>query len=170
MKMRSYKLDEETIETVERLADERFGGNRSQVIRAGIDLLEARVRPSLEAEVFEALAIGARRRLAQVLTEPELAVCLQATRSWWVTGADAALIYLEIADMDPLGDEGDAVFGDGPGPEAPVNPSALAAKLEALPDLDRAVLTLSCRAWWQEEPRPPLSIILGRQLRGPRSN
>lgn len=145
-------------------------GSRNAAINAALVALD-NAPGVLAAETWDALAAAARRRLRRELTEPELQVCLQATRSWWVTGADAALIHHEIADMDPADlAGGDALFGEGPAPTAPVDLGALAAKLGAMPDADRAALTLACREWWASEPRPPLDAVLGGMLRGPRAN
>lgn len=134
--------------------------NKTEAVRQMIRAATSARQPGLAGEVWEALASAAKRRLRRALSEAELETCLDVTNSWLVTGADAPLIHIEIADG---GDELGAPHG--------VDTAALATKLEAMADIDRAVLAVACRGWWASaEPRPPLATILGGQLRGPGLN
>lgn len=168
--MKTFRLPTRAAAALAWLADARYGGNETAAVTAAIEAMAA--PPTIESAVNARLVDDARLRLRRALSEPEFTACLHATRSWWVTADDAPLIHLEVADMDPpVQVAGDPLFGAGPAPAAPVDLPALAAKLAAMPDGDRAVLTLGCRQWWDgAEPRPPLSEILGGMLRGPRAN
>lgn len=167
----SLRVSDDELARIDAYAAARFGGNRTQAIIHAVDVAAGSPRWSgvpIEAEAWATLAADARRRLRRMLTEAELAVCLRATRSWLVTGADAHMIHDEVADMDieaTVG-PGDPVFGDGPALDQPVDTRALAARLAAMPDFDRAVLTLACRDWWAAEPRGPLTAVLGGPMRG----
>lgn len=170
----SIRLSADELARIDAYAAAGFGGNRTQAILAACDLAAAPDggRPGLEADTWEALRQAARSRLRRALTEPELLACLQATRSWYVTGMDASLIHVEISDMaqDDVDASPDPLFGHGPATSAPVTLSALALKLAAMSELDRAVLTLACREWWDADPKPGIETILGGRLRGPRDN
>ena len=166
----TFTVDEADAGRLEALAA-AYRGNKTAAFRHALSALEdarSPAPPTLAADVWATLAAGARGRLRRALTEPELAVCLRATRSWWVTGADAHMIHSEVADMDieAAFGPGDPVFGDGPAPGGAVDTKALAGKLGAMPDFDRAVLTLACRDWWATDPREPLTAVLGGPLRG----
>lgn len=159
MKMKTFRLSDETADALGRLAAARFTGNETAAVTAAVTAMAE--PPALSVDIWQTLRANAKRRLRRSITEPEMGACLDVTQSWWVTGADAALIDQEIEDAL---EDGVAVRQGCDGP-------ALVAKLQAMSDLDRAVLTLACREWWDgPEPRPALAQILGGQLRGPRSN
>lgn len=166
----TFTVDEADAGRLEALAA-AYRGNKTAAFRHALSALEdarSPAPPTLAADVWATLAAGARGRLRRALTEPELIVCLRATRSWWVTGIDAHLIHSEVADMDieATFGPGDALFGSGPALDRPVDTADLAARLVAMPDFDRAVLTLACRDWWAADPRGPLTAVLGGPLRG----
>lgn len=157
--MKTFRFHPAIAAALARLAAARFAGNETAAISAAVTAMAE--PPTLSAEIWQTLQASAKRRLRRSITEPEMGACLDVTQSWWVTGADAALIDQEIEDAI---EDGVAVRQGCDGP-------ALVARLRGMPDFDRAVLTLACREWWDApEPRPALAQILGGQLRGPRSN
>lgn len=182
----SIRVSPDELARMDAYATARFGGNRTQAIIHAVGAaadMERLTPPGLASDTWDALQAGAKRRLRRALTERELALALVITRSWWVTGADAAMINVEaseyaldVLDPDPEGEAGRAfaaLFGPRVKPhELGVYGPAFAAKLHAMPELDRAVLTVACREWWAAaEPRPPVSAILGGPLRdGERMN
>lgn len=172
----SLRVSDDELARIDAYAVARFGGNRTQAIIHAVGAaadMERLTPPGLASDTWQALQANAKRRLRSALSERELALALVITRSWWVTGADAALINVEaseyaedVLDPDPEGEAArafDALFGLRVKPhELGVDGPAFATKLDAMPELDRAVLTVACREWWAaEDPRPPLSAILG---------
>lgn len=156
---RAFRLSPEASAALDRLAAARFHGNATLAVAAAVTAMAE--PPTLSAEIWQTLQASAKRRLRKSITEPELGACLDVINSWYVTQADAALIDVEIEDA----------LADGVAMRQGCDGPALVAKLRAMPDFDRAVLTLACREWWDAtEPRPELAMILGGQLRGPRSN
>lgn len=185
-------LHDDEVIAADSLARQRFNGSRSRALGWAARLAErcmlgvpsgpapedpaealaAYATGSLSTETWQALQSSAVRRLARALSEPEMIACLAVTNGWWVTGADAAMIDAEIEDAEPplLSGVG-TVLDMGIGADHGIDAAALVARLRAMPEIDRAVLTLRCRAWWDlpAEERT-LERVLGKRLRGPRSN
>jgi len=179
--MKTFRLPPAVAGRLAGLAAARFGGNETAAVTAAIEALAAPpALPTLAEETWDALTISAKGRLRRALREADLLVCLVVTRDWWVAGMDAHLIDVEIEAYRAVHGEPsaeweatlDALFGPDIDVDAipGANVRALVGTLRAMPDFDRAVLTLACREWWDTDPRPPLSAVLGGLLRGPRSN
>lgn len=154
----SLRLDAATSARIDRLVADGAARDRTDAIRRAVAALDDARADALAHDVWATIQERARRRLAHVLAGPELLSCLDVTRTWLVSGADAHMIDEEMSEAARDG-------GDEARPG--VDRAALAGKLAGLSAVERAVLTLACRRWWAlPEPRPGVEGVLGLPVRG----
>lgn len=158
IKPRNLTIPPATSGKLDELANTGFAGNASAAASAAIEAMHA-IGDELTAQVCAYYAQAALVAVRGVLSDAEIAACLDVVNSWLVDPASAAWITMELADANEL---------DGLGERHGIDVTALVAKLDARSDFERAMLTCACRRWWSTpEPRPPATVagVLGGRRR-----